>query len=74
MSKAGRKERLEKYQNITTGDVVYGYKMDIALTKVIDDEVYMEVVESVKANPKQCWMKKDHLKHAGHIIFPVTWK
>lgn len=59
---------LDKYENIATQDIYYGYPADKAMKKEIDGIVYMEVTNSV-TRPKQFYIKEDNLRKIGEITF-----
>lgn len=63
-----RKVTLTKYENITTGEVFYGYRIKDAMKKDIEGVTYMEVTPSI-TRPKQMWIKLDSLREIGEITF-----
>lgn len=59
---------LEKYENIATGDVYYGYPIKDAMKKEIDGVTYIEVTNSI-TRPKLSYIKLDNLRRIGEISF-----
>ena len=56
-----KRVKIQKYENLVTGDVYYGYPLDECLTKEIEGQKYIEVVTSLQ-HPKQLWIKADSIK------------
>ncbi len=59
---------LEKYENIATGDIYYGYPVKEASTKLIDGITYIEVTSSI-TKPKISFIKLDNLRRIGQTTF-----
>lgn len=62
------KVTLMKYENVTNGEVYFGYRVKDALIKEIDGIKYIEVVDTL-TRPKQIWVKLDALKLIGDVMF-----
>lgn len=53
-----------------SGDTYYGYPPAEAMTKTIDNELYIEVTPSL-TKPKVMWMKQDSLTFYKKVDFNV---
>lgn len=63
-----RQVTLIRYENISSGNIYFGFKKKDALLKEIDGETYMEVTPST-IRPKASWVKMDNLREIGLITF-----
>lgn len=62
---------LDKYENIATGDIYYGYPLKDAMKKDIEGVTYIEMTNSV-TRPKMVYVKMDNLRRIGEITFEVN--
>jgi hypothetical protein len=63
-----RQVTLIRYENISSGNIFFGFKKKDALLKEIDGETYMEVTPST-IRPKPHWVRIDNLREIGLITF-----